>query len=388
MLKARTKNREYFNHKFLLVSHYATYSMQDLLFEYLTRNKVDYITKINIPLPELPFLKDIEITHVRDGKLIKERAIKTIISPKPLAYLFQFFQFLLITILTRVRYDVIIAHNSLLTIAALWLRSLGKCKRVIFYSHGLDEARFSNKYLNKFYKTLDDFAATHSDLNWLLSKKMIAIRLAQGIEREKIYWVPTALDLNKMGRKSEVKNHKIIFLGTLNEMNGVMILPEVLKKIKETVPNVTLDIIGDGPLNKKLRKKMKTMNLTRFVNFLGVQTFADYCKTLTNYALGLAPYKPSKNNLLQLTDPMKLRLYTAAGLPIITTSRFNFSDEINENGLGFTVEYKSSEYADKAIQLLSNQKLSNSIRSKALMYSRQFDQEKIFSTPLRSIFYE
>ncbi len=289
---------------------------------------------------------------------------------------------------TRARYDVIIAHDSLLAIAALWLKSFGKCKRIIFYSHGLDEARFSNECLNKFYKTLDTFAAKHSDSNWLLSKKMISRRLAQGIEKKKIYWVPTALNLSEMKRKSKTKSHKIIFLGTLNEMNGVMILPEILKKIREVVPEVTLDIIGDGPLHKKLRKKMEIMGLIKFVNFLGVQTFTDYCKTLTNYALGLAPYKPSKDNLLQLTDPMKLRLYMAAGLPIVTTGHFNFSDEVNENNLGFIAEYKASEYADKAIQLLSSPKLTDSVRSRALMYSKQFSQEKIFSIPLRKIFYE
>ena len=45
---------------FLLVANYATYGFQDLLYEYLLKQKVQLLTKINLPLPELPLLQHIE----------------------------------------------------------------------------------------------------------------------------------------------------------------------------------------------------------------------------------------------------------------------------------------------------------------------------------------
>jgi len=377
-----------FNQNFLLVSHYATYAMQDLLYGYLTENSARYIKKINFPLPELPFLKRIEIEENKNGKTMNKLSWISLVYPAPIAYLLHFLQFLWLGLTDNHLYEVVVAEDSLLALASLMLKKIGKVKNVVFYSHGLAGNRFDITIVNDLYIWMDKYVALQSDLNWLLSKKMVAVRLEQGVKSENIFWVPTALQLSKIKRSLTVKANSLVFLGTFNEMNGVLLLPDIMRDIKKTNPNITLDIIGDGPLKKELEAKIEKFHLSKAINLLGLQQFEDYKDSLTNHAIGIAPYKPSTNNLLQSTDPMKLRLYMAAGIPILTTKGFAFSKEVVENKLGFAVEYSSKAYGKQLQIVLKNRYLLDEIRKKALVYSKQFDQDNVFKKPLLKVLYE
>jgi len=69
------------SHAFLLLAHYATFAFQDILFEYLTSNKATLVTKFNLPLPELPLLKKIEITDSKKGKIELPEKLSPLLSP-------------------------------------------------------------------------------------------------------------------------------------------------------------------------------------------------------------------------------------------------------------------------------------------------------------------
>lgn len=380
MLKNKDKDIE--SKKFLLVSHYATYAMQDLLYEYLTNNKVKLVKKINFPLPELPFLKGIEIEENVKGRLLRKTYLASLVKPSFIAYVLHFLQLIWLGISDKNSYDVAIAENSLLVFGCLCLKKVGRIKKIIFYSHGIADDRFHESLMNSVYQWMDSYSARHSDLSWLLSKKMIPTRIKQGVPEDAIFWVPTALQLSKMERKSAYQKEALVFIGAINEMNGAFMLSKIMKSIWRKHPTIGLDIIGDGPLMESLKVDFKKINTNGKVSFLGVQRFDDYKDTLTDYIAGLAPYKPSASNLLQSTDPMKVRLYMAAGLPTITTKGFPFSKEIVENDLGFTVEYEERSYADAIERLLSDKGMYQLKRKNNLEYSKRFDQQRVFKAPL------
>lgn len=371
--------------KILLLSHYGSYAMQDLLFEYLIKQKIFLVKKVNFPLPELPFLKHLEITTARNGRIVKLSKVKSLYSPPIVAYFFHCLQLLFISLLSKEKYDFVIAQDSLLASVSIVLRWLGKCKKIIFYSHGLDNSRFRHRLLLILYKSLDKFAARRSDYNWLLSKKMIEIRKNQGITPQKIYWVPASIPIDSIRRKTTALSKKIIFIGVLDERNGVMILPNIIKEVKKKLSTVTLDIIGDGVFNKRLQRKAESLGLQKNMNFLGKLNFKEYADLLTDYSLGLAPYAPSCNNLTSLTDPMKIRIYLAAGLPVVVTKGFNFSKEIENHHLGFSVDHKVKSFADVVIKLLENNSLNKTIRAKALAYSKKYDLHQIYDKIFKKI---
>ena len=375
------------SHAFLLLAHYATFAFQDILFEYLTNNKAVLVTKFNLPLPELPLLKKIEITDSKKGKIETTRKIKSFTKPPIFAYATQSFQLFFTVLLSVNKYDVIIAQDRLLAFIAIVLRTIGKCKIVIFYSHGVDRTRFKYAFINRLYDLLDKISATKSDFNWFLNKAMITLRKEQRVDPSTCFWVPSAISTRTILRKKKVFNHKIVFLGVLNDKNGANLLPKIILDVKQTIPDITLDIIGGGELYDFLKNEVKRLGLNQNINFLGVLKFKDFSQILTNYSAGIAPYEDVFDTLTATSDSMKMRVYLAAGLPVIITKKFIFSDEIEKNGLGFAVDFNIKSFSKVIIKVLKNPTLNIEIRHRALAYSKKYDiiiiYNSIFSKILR-----
>lgn len=371
--------------KILLLSHYASYAMQDLLFEYFIKQKAILVTKINFPLLYLPFLKQIEITTSEKGKTISFKKIASLLKPKTIAYVLQIIQLIYVVITSRYRYDVLIAQDSLLAMGGIFIRAVGKCKKVILYSHGVGKTRFGNKISQRIYEIVDKFIARQSNYNFVLSQRMVEVRRKQGVASDKVFWIPASIPLDSLSRKKAVNNKKIIFIGVLDARNGVRILPDVVASVKRKFPKVSLDIIGDGVFLGLLKTRTKVLGLEKNIHFLGRLSFKDYAANLTNYSIGIAPYEFSENNLTQITDPMKIRLYMSAGLPIVVTGNFTFSEEIEKNNLGFAVDYNVESFSDKLIRLFSDNELSNKMRVRILEYSKKYDLHVFYNKVFEKI---
>ncbi len=371
----------------LLVAHYATFAYQDLLFEYFTKkHRAALVTKLNFPLPDLPLLHHIELTHGRNGKSQKARIISSLWKPRALAYLFQVLQYLWIIGATRETYDYVIAEDSLLAFTSILLRALGKVRHVIFYSHGVDFTRFSAAWANHLYQALDRFSARRSDYNWSLSQNMFPIRKRQGITEDRLFWIPSSLPIDILPRKTFVKNHSLIFLGVINDKNGVGILPEIIMEIKKKVPDVRLDVMGEGDMKKELVQRIKDLGLTKHIRMLGNLEFRDFKDRMTNYRAGLVTYKYSEVNLIPTSDSMKMRVYLAAGLPVVLTKGFIFSDEVVKHDLGYAVGYDAKAFASPLVRILTDDSLSRTLRTKALAYSKSMDLTAIYDRTFGAIF--
>ena len=373
------------SHAFLLLAHYATFAFQDILFEYLTSNKAVLVTKFNLPLPELPLLKKIEITDSKKGKIETTRKITSVTQPPIFAYAIQSLQLFFTVLLSINKYDIIIAQDRLLAFIAIILRTIGKCKIVIFYSHGVDRTRFKYAFINKLYNLLDLVSATNSNFNWFLNKEMINLRKQQGVDPNTSFWVPSSISTDTVLRLQNVFNHKIVFLGVLNNKNGANLLPKIILLVKKAIPDIILDIIGDGQLKNSLESETVKLGLNRNINFLGVLKFTDFSQILTNYSVGIAPYEDVFDTLTSTSDSMKMRVYLAAGLPVVITKGFVFSREIEENNLGLTVQFKTKSFAKAVVKLLQNPTLNKKIRRKALVYSKKYDITNIYDRVLAKI---
>lgn len=367
------KNKPLSSYSFILISHYATFAEADMLFDYLIDHNVQLITQIKLPLPELPYLKKIEISVHEDGKMERSNTFPSLVSPIWFAYFIQSFQLLFLVFILRQSYDILIAQNSLLAFLGIILRTMGKCKKVIFFSHGIDKSRFENSLLNRVYRLLDTFSATRSDFDWFLSKNMIPIREKQGIKKEKLFWIPSTVPIKTVLRKQTGNPGKIVFLGTIDNKNGAEMLPEIVKNIKKSLPGVVLDVMGNGYLFKKLKGDIKRDHLENNIKLLGHLPYSQFAGKLTDYSVGIAPYAYSETSLTPLSDSLKMRLYLAAGLPVVITKGFWFSDEIQDNNLGFAVRDTAGSFAKAITKLLIDKKMNQEIRNRALAYSKELD---------------
>lgn len=283
------------------------------------------------------------------------------------------------------KHDIVIAEDSLLALLSIALKKLGKCKTVIFYSHGIDKTRFTNGFMNNLYRKLDNFSAIHSDYNWFLNRTMADLRKKQGIKKQTLFWIPSSIAIDTVKRKPNLFNRKIVFLGVLNDKNGAGILVDIVEEVKKKIPDVHLDIMGAGELFESIQKDIKKRQLQKHIKLLGLLEFKDFSQILTNYAVGIAPYEDRFDTLTSSSDLMKMRVYLAAGLPVVITQGFIFSNEIVENKLGYAVSFTVKDFAQAIIKLLTNPTLNLNLRKKALNYSRRFDVIRIYNKTFEAI---
>jgi glycosyltransferase involved in cell wall biosynthesis len=326
----------------------------------------------------------LEITHNKEGKEIEKTIRNSPYKPPMFAYVVQSLQLIIISFQLP-NYDVVIAQDSLLAFLALLLKLFGKVKTVVYYSHGLDKTRFPNTLLNIIYSNLDLISAKNADYNWFLSKRMGEIRKKQYIDKEKLYWIPSSIPIRTVARKQKVTTKKIVFLGTVDNKNGAHLLAEMIALVRKKIPQVSLDVMGNGPYFDQLKKDIQEKKLEKQISILGQLQFGEFAQKLTHYALGIAPYTFSNDNLTPLSDSLKMRIYLAAGLPVVITRGFHFSNEIATHKLGFAVENNAKAFADAIIKLLENQKLNNETRKWALLYSEKYDVWKFYQEAFKRV---
>ncbi|MCL4359691.1 glycosyltransferase [Patescibacteria group bacterium] len=371
---------------FLLVAHYATFAYQDLLYDYLTKKGARLVTKFNIPLPELLFLRQVEITRAEAGKTTGIRHYPTLKNPPFLAYLIQSMQFFLLVILSSESYDMVIAEDSLLAFVCVALRFCGKVKRVVFFSHGIDKKRLPNRLFNQLYQSLDKISAVHADYNWFLNSNMRQVRLDQGIRDEKLFWIPAGIPVYSIPRRADIYNHRIVFLGVLSIKNGAHLIPEIANRLRKKIPDLTIDVIGEGELSESIRADIRRLKLEDTVIMKGLRTSEEFLPKITGYAVGIAPYEDDMMTLSSSSDPMKMRIYLSAGLPVVITKGFNFSSEITKYNLGYEADYDTNSFVQALSKLLRNKKMYYVKRRNALEYSKRFDVIDIYNRTFTSMF--
>lgn len=123
---------------------------------------------------------------------------------------------------------------------------------------------------------------------------------------------------------------KLLFVGKLNEGKGTIFLLQALEKlVNEFKSNVQLTVIGDGPLEDKLKKYVANHNLDHVVDFTGYippsKGLFEYFKNADLFVL------PT----LYEGTPRVVTEALALGLPVIATNIGGIPDIVihNENGL-------------------------------------------------------
>ncbi|HIF9210557.1 TPA: glycosyltransferase [Photobacterium damselae] len=106
---------------------------------------------------------------------------------------------------------------------------------------------------------------------------------------------------------------QLLFIGRLVEKKGLHILITALDGT-----DITLDIIGDGPLLPKLQNEIHQRQLTSQIRFLGPQDASWFRLHAKEYSALAAPFLIAKNGD-QDTGPLVVKEAMALGLPVITS---------------------------------------------------------------------
>lgn len=367
--------------RFFLVSNFHTYGIQHALYKYFIDHDASEVFFLNHPLHGITkeYTSTLEIYSKKKNTKTNKFSRQNL--PDFLSYSIDFFMTVKQGIQISGKIDVFVGFNSMNTIPGLVLKLLGKVKYVITYSHSFKNVRYQNKLMNVLYKTVDSLAIRYSDSVWGLGEPLIKIRKKQGVAKEKIVLAQDGVN-TKLFRPLPYHTKRrflLVFVGLINEINGLELVIDALPDLVKENFDYTLDVIGEGEDLEKIKQKVALLRLQKHVRFHGIFSIEKLAAFLPMCGIGIATYKPVKDSTLKTTDPMKTKLYMAAGLPLVSTDIYMTAHEIRDHALGELIRYDVKEFI-RAIKKITNEKRYKQYRKNNIHFVQKYDWNNIFTT--------
>lgn len=277
----------------------------------------------------------------------------------------------------RNKYDVFIGIESINTLAGVILRKLGIVKKVIYYVSDYSPERYKAGWFNTIYLTLDRLAVTHANYIWDVSLAMMPARVKAGLNKGKAascIHVPNALYPEQINYlpASKIEANSLVFAGTLGEENGPDLAINALSLVLKKFPSAKLHIFGGGNSDvERLQKLVEKLKLKDNVVFHGFFTSQiKLSKEIRKYAIGLAPYIAIPGSPRWWADATKIRLYLAAGLPVITTQVPPLGKELIQQNSGLVTKDEIKQTSQAIISLLNNKSKYLKMRNNAIQAAK------------------
>ncbi len=211
------------------------------------------------------------------------------------------------------------------------------------------------------------------------SKKATAVRVVNrgtkdvlagwGIEKEKISIVPSFyLDHHLLVPDATIpKTYDIACGGRLVPNKGIA---EVIRAIA-ALPDVTLLILGDGPLLPSLQALATSLNVANRVHFAGwSEESADVYRKLQSAKIFVMNSKSEGGPRIALEA-------MALGVPLITTKVGLMPDVIRNGTNGFFVTGDAKDLTDTMQRLLADESLRERVGKEARKILNEFERETL-----------
>lgn len=380
------------NSSVLILSHYLLSPLDnDSAASTAIRNhllpKVGKLVQIEQPFSESK--DDYFYKLIFEGGIQKSKKAYIIIKkPLWLAYIFHPLVAFFEVLVSNPRFDITIACESLSFLAVIPFRKIGLVKKLVYYSVDYVPERFRNRFVNSIYHFLDRIACYNSDLNWVVAKEQIDGRFENGVKRAKsspFRIVPIGFRLSEIEVKpiSKIKYYNLVFVGTVRPSAGARLIVEALPKIAKKFPKIKVTFAGGGEYIGELKELARKLKVTKHVEFLGyIDKHKDLVKLVTDKSIGLAPYAPELESISQRSDPGKIKLYLACGLPVITTQVATSSQTIERGEAGLVIDYDKERLSKAVVDILKDKKRYKKYKKAALLLSQEYDVDKILGRAL------
>ena len=370
--------------KIVIATHYMVYGVSSALRDYLINKKVERILHLGLPLS---FNKDYSYDLYQKGKLVKKYKFTKKLSLGPFDYFFEFIVIILQVFLRNEKQDIFIGFDPLNSYAGLFLKKIGRVRRVILFTMDFTPKRFNNSLINFLYHYIEKVSVYNVDEVWDVSPRMAKgrekfLKISQNAYKRKIVQVGMWHDKIKIRKFSEIKKHQLLFLGTLFEKQGVQLVLEAMPDIIKQIPDFKFLILGGGEYENELKKIAKNPNLNKHVEFRGwISDRKLLDEIIGESACAAACYKPEKEKLYNFSyyaDPGKIKDYISAGLPIILTDVPYNAKDIDKKRCGILVKYNKEDIANAVVRLMKNEKILEEYRNNVLDYSKELNWNLIF----------
>jgi glycosyltransferase involved in cell wall biosynthesis len=239
------------------------------------------------------------------------------------------------------RYDIVQIHNppDFLMVAAVFPRLLGS--RIVFDVHDPSPEMFAMRFPGRAGATAGLILRRIERLSTMVADAVVTVHepyrremIARGARETKVSLVMNSLDEELLPPPAPRKKvlPRIVYHGTITPSYGVELLVHAAARVVDEIPDLRVEIIGEGDGVPELREKVHQLHLSNHVAIEGEYIpHREALARVNGASVGVVPNLPTALNRFALSS--KLFEYVALGVPVVSadlpTIRAHFSaDEI------------------------------------------------------------
>ncbi len=238
------------------------------------------------------------------------------------------------------RYSVVQVNNppDFLALAAVVPKLLGA--KVIFDVHDLSPDMFAMRFgsrrgarlSNRILRLVERTATRYADFVLTVHEPYRRELATRGVPPEKITVVMNSVDERLLPSARSVETEdgfRVVYQGTITPPYGVRLLVKAVAQIADDVPEIRLEIYGDGDSLPEIRSVAETLGVADRVRLSGrFLPHREVLERVQSASVGVVPNLPTPLNRFALST--KLFEYVALGIPVVSadlpTIREHFSD--------------------------------------------------------------
>ena len=180
-----------------------------------------------------------------------------------------------------------------------------------------------------------------------------------------------------------------VLQGGMDPQDGLEIIIPCIEKLKNSIPNFELWIVGDGKILPSLKRKAQENNLDQYFKYTGWVSQDEVRKYISNADVGLVILPNRLSGWIRIT--LRTFEYWACNLPIIAPNLSSMREVTEDkfNCLYYEVG-DSQSLADKIYTLYKDSDLREKIKQNGFVDSKKFDDnllaDKIVNLCVREFF--
>ena len=268
-------------------------------------------------------------------------------------------------------------------LVGIWARKRGLVKKVVYWGSDFYSVSgtWENRLVSGLFLVLEKYCVRRVDEVWYVSERTRAAhedpsgtRWTRSIEK----LVPIAFDVRPEvhGLWQPSDPHRLVYVGMVYMGQGVEIILAAMKKVRDRIPDIKLDVVGTGPDLENFRNLAVELGVADIATFHGyVEEESRVHQIVGRSAAGFALYADRAANHTWYAVTAKAFMYVGCGVPVFITESAGSFDYMMKGGAGLKVEYQVDSVAEGIMTLCASSEMHERYRESARRLADRFCEQ-------------